>query len=465
VARAATPVSLLHVGELGIEQDVDEIWSAVLSAIAQLGSAAELSSVRAVGVSSQGGALQMLDGNGRPRGRVISWMDGRARSHNKEITRRLGSDWFSEHTGHGCSGVAVGQLLCMRNERPETVSPPNRVGFVGDVIVSRLCGRAAHDATSLSLTLLFNPSLRKADPALLRELGIDEGQLPELLSPRTAAGALLAEAARRTSLPAGIPVSAAVHDQYAAALGCGAVRAGDVMFGAGTAWVLLAVSDRLAPPVIPQAFVCTHVVEGLYGQILSLVNGGSSFSWAAGLLGLRGKAPVVLDQMLERVPAGSDGVRFWPLLAPGGGVGLEAGAAGRLTGLRLSHTAGDIMRAVVEGLAFELARYLGFLTDGGVPVGRLVMCGGAAESRVTPQIVADVMGLPITCCGERDTSALGAAIIARGLVERETGLAALSDAMVSAGRTLEPGPASGLYRELLAEYVGSLPTAQKAASR
>ena len=89
-----------------------------------------------------------------------------------------------------------------------------------------------------------------------------------------------------TGLRAGIPVSAAIHDQYASALGTGAVRAGTVMVGTGTAWVLLAVNDRLAAPVIDEAFVCHHVVDGLCGQILSLVNGGSAFTWALHLLGL-----------------------------------------------------------------------------------------------------------------------------------------------------------------------------------
>ena len=50
--------------------------------------------------------------------------------------------------------------------------------------------------------------------------------------------------------------------------------------------VLLAVMDRLVPPVIDAAFVCTHPVAGLYGQILSLGNGGSAISWAIKTLGL-----------------------------------------------------------------------------------------------------------------------------------------------------------------------------------
>lgn len=457
ISRASVPVRMLHVGADGLEQDIGEIRSAALQALREATGRTDASAVAAVGVSSQGGALQMMDPEGGPLGRVISWMDGRAAPYGQQITARLGVEWFLSRVGHGSGGLAVGQILRLRSEQPGLFDRPYRVGFVGDAVVQELCGRGAHDGTSLSLALMYNPSLRTADPDLLRELGLAEAHLPDLLSPTESAGGLRAEAAARTSLPAGIPVSPAVHDQYAAALGCGAVSAGDVMFGAGTAWVLLAVSDRLVRPVIPAAFVCTHLVEGLYGQILSLVNGGSCFAWAAGLLGLAGKSTGEIDDILHGVPAGSEGLRFRPLLAPGGGAGLASGTAGGLDGLRLSHGAGHILRAVVEGLAFELARYLRMLTGAGIPVERLVMCGGAAAGRVTPQIVADVAGLPLACCTEADTSAFGAVVLARGLLERDTGLAALSRQMAPSARMVEPGPDAPFYRELLERYVESLP--------
>jgi sugar (pentulose or hexulose) kinase len=461
VSRASAPVKVSHVGRDGVEQDIEDIWSAARQAMREVAARADTSKVQSVGISSQGGAMQVVAADGTPMGRVISWMDGRGRPYDEKISARLGGAWFGQHVGHGCSGIAVGQILRMRQEQPELLRRPNRTGFVGDAIVARLCGRAAHDATSLSIALLYNPSLRKADPDLLRELEIAEDQLPDLLRADECAGALRGDAAEAASLPAGLPVSPAVHDQYAAALGCGAVGAGDVMFGAGTAWVLLAATDRLAAPVVPEAFVCTHVVEGLYGQMLSMVNGGSSFAWATKMLGLDGKSAGEVDALLERAPAGAEGIRFWPLLAPGGGAGLGPGTAGRLSGLRLSHGPPHILRAVVEGLALELVRYLRWLSDAGVRVERLVMCGGATASRMTPQIVADAARVPVACCKEADTSALGAAILARALVERGRGLAALSRETAPAVRTCEPGPNSPLYRDMLEEYVASLPLTER----
>jgi xylulokinase len=117
----------------------------------------------------------------------------------------------------------------------------------------------------------------------------------------------------------------------------------------------------------------------------------------------------------------------------------------------------------VEGLALELARYLRFLTGAGVGVRRRVMCGGGAAGQVTPQIVADVTGVEVACCSEPDTSALGAAVIARGLVDRDAGLAELSQAMAPPLRVVEPGPHSAFYHELLEEYLASLPLVREGA--
>ncbi len=464
VARASERVDLLHVGDRGVEQDIEETWTAARSVVAQLAVGADLARVRAVGVSSQGGALQMLNGDGRPVGRMISWLDGRAEPWNRRLTERLGEEWFAEHVGHGSSGTALGQLLRLREERPTLLDPPYQVGFLGDVIVSRLCGRRAHDATSLSLALLLNPSLQQADPAVLREMGLAEDRLPELLDPRSEAGPLLPEFARRAGLPVGIPVSPAVHDQYAAAVGCGAVHPGDVMLGAGTAWVLLAVGAELMRPVIPEAFVCSHLVEGLYGQILSLVNGGSVFGWALRNLGITGGEPEEVDAILRESPPGANGVMFWPFLSPGGGARLAPGTAGKLCGLRLSHGRADLLRAVVEGLTFELARYLGFLTDAGMEVDRLIMCGGAAAARLTPRIIAGITGLPIACIPETETSALGAGVVARGLLEKEAGLDALSEEMTPDEEVVRPGPDAERYAELFERYVESLPASEREES-
>jgi len=447
LGRGAAPVPLYHLPDGGVEQDIEEIWSAVLQAIAAALAGHAGAAVRAVGVSSQGGALQIADRVGRPWGRVIGWLDRRGQSYDAALTAELGRDWFVRHVGHGCSALTIGQILRLR--AAGGLPPAFRVGFVGDAVVARLCGRPAHDATSLSLAMLYNPSLRSADPELLSRLGIGAGQLPDLLPARVAAGALADAVARRTGLPPGIPVSPAIHDQYAAALGAQALSAGDVMVGTGTAWVLLAASERLFSPAISTAFVCTHLLDGLYGQILSLANGGSAVCWALALLGLDDLDNASFDDLTATVPPGSDGLRFWPFLAAVG-EGLPAETAGRLAGLRLAHTPGHLLRAVIEGLTCELARYVRLAAEAGLPMRRLVLCGRAARSRVTPQIIADMTGLEVMCVAEGDTSA-------ETLREPGTSLKQAAEAMKTARLRIQPGPHRAAYAALLEEYLASLP--------
>ena len=457
VAEGSAPVERYYTPDGGVEQDIEEIWDATCTAIREAVAEQDALEIAAMGISSQGAALQLLDAEDQPVGRVISWLDGRGRPFDREITAELGEDFFVQHIGRHSSTMTIGQILRLRQQAsPDRTIDAERIGYVGDCIVGRLCGRRAHDATSLSIAGLLNPSLRRADPEVLKRLKSGEDRLPDLLPATTPAGNLLPDVAPQIRLKAGIPVSAAIHDQYTACLGVGSVSEGDVSLGTGTAWAMVATTARLAEPVTKGAFVCPHPVEGLYGQMLSMVNGGSSIDWAMSLVGGGESGPRSVDDALEAVPPGSDGLGFWPLLSPSAAPGPFGQPGGRLTGITLAHSANHFVRAVAEGLACELARHLKFLTDAGLPVRRLVLSGGAAGSRVTPQIIADVANRPVACVSESAPSAFGAATIARAMVEPEVDLAALARKLAPAPRTVEPGENVPAYRELLAKYLEPL---------
>jgi len=454
VSSGSAAVGIDYGGDGAAEQDIEDIWRGTREALSQAVAGTDGSRVRAIGVSSQGGAIQILDRAGRSAGRVIGWQDSRGGPWNSALTARLGAPWFGEHTGYPHSGSAIGQILRLREEG--SLPEGFLLGFVGDVVVGRLCGRRAHDATSLSEAGLLNPSLGTEDPESLAQIGVDRACLPALLGVGEPAGGLLPQVALQFGLPPDIPVGPAVHDQYAAATGCGAVRAGDTMFGAGTAWVLVAVTDTLTPPIAGVALVGRHPVAGLFGQMLSMVNGGACVSWVVRTLNLGSPGVAELDQLMAGVPAGSEGLRFRPLLSLIGGGGLLPEAAGQLDGLRLGHTPAHIVRSLVEGLACELGRYLQLMADGGVRVERLVMCGKAASSAVTPQIIADTTGLPVDCASLAETGSLGAAVFARGMVSPGVPLVVLADSMKPDMRRVAPGPGRADAEQRRRQYIQSL---------
>ena len=367
----------------------------------------------------------------------------------------LGEDFFAQHVGCRSCMISPGQILRLRHEAPEIMAKAAGIGFVGDVIVARLCGRRAHDPTSLSIALLYNPLLGRADPDLLRRLGIEEEQLPELMPADLPAGKLRGEAAEVTGLPAGIPVSPAIHDQYAASLGVGAVREGDVSLGTGTAWAMIANGGRLGTPATRHAIVCPHPVRGLYGQLLSMVNGGSAIQWAARLTGTP-LSPQDVDRAIVAVGPASDGLVFWPHLAGVSGSQAAAQGGGRIAGITFAHGPNHLLRATVEGLACELARHLQMLAHRDQPVRRLVLSGGASSSSVTPQIIADVTGRPVASVTEPAVSAFGAAILGRAMVEGDLSLARLAEQLALVSREFAPGEDRAVYRDLLERYVKGL---------
>jgi xylulokinase len=407
----------------------------------------------AIGISSQGGALQLLDRNDKPQGRVIGWLDSRGQPFDAAITAELGKDFFARRIGHAASGIAIGQILRLQGESPASLQRPNRIGFVGDIIVGRLCGRRAHDPTSLGIALLYNARLKRADPDVMTRLALEDEQLPHLLSATTAAGLLDSTVAQSLGLSPGIPVSPAVHDQYAASLGAASVGEGDVTFGAGTAWVLLANTRELTLPATPDAFVCSHPVEGLYGQMLSMTNGGSAIHWAVNMLGDHYANSQRVEDALDATPPGAEGLRFWPFLSGGPSINGYGKMKGRLSGITLAHSPIHLIRAVVEGLACELLRHIDLLRNANIPVHRLTMCGSAAIGRNTPQIIADIAQLPVHCVETSDVSALGAAVLARNIVAPDTSLDAIARQWAPARRTVLPNERSTAYERLREEYL------------
>jgi len=454
VSQGSSPVDIQHLPDGAVEQDIEQIWQSTLDAIRQAGQNADLSSVRAIGISSQGGAIQIRSEDGQCVGKVISWLDFRGAPYDEQLTKDMGEEWFTPRVGHSGSAVAIGQVLRLRKTNPNVLTWPNRLGFVGDTIVQRLCGRAAHDYSSLSICNLYNPSLKACDPDLLNMLGLREAQLPDLIPATQSAGPLTALVANTTNLPEGIPVSAAIHDQYAAALGCGATEPGDVMFGAGTAWILLAVADHLIPPISPLSWVCDHLMPGRWGQIVSLVIGGSVFKWALDLANLTDASSKQIDDLLDSAGSGSDGLLLLPFLDGTGGQNRLPG--GVLRNMKLSHNRGHLLRATLEGLCYELSRQLGWLVGTGCPVNRLIMCGNATQSRCTPQIVADITGREVICPSQPEISAFGAAILAKGLTEPGKSLADLYRSMVSQARDIKPGPTLKYYAQQFDQYIKSV---------
>jgi sugar (pentulose or hexulose) kinase len=165
----------------------------------------------------------------------------------------------------------------------------------------------------------------------------------------------------------------------------------------------------------------------------------------------RAAAFTALDAELEQTTPGGNGLFFLPLT---GGHSAPAGnQRGGLWGLRLDHSRADMARAVMEGAAYELRWALEPIRQAGMPIERMWMIGGAAQSPLWPAIVADVAGLPLALPQGKHWPAVGAAILAGvGIGAFET-LAAGQACFRRLARPVEPAPRGmQIYDKCFAAY-------------
>jgi len=157
-----------------------------------------------------------------------------------------------------------------------------------------------------------------------------------------------------------------------------------------------------------------------------------------------------MDAEAALVPPGSDGLFVLPLFSEFQTAG--DGFSGAMIGLSLSHGRPAIARAIIEGTAFEVRRKLGIMASRGISARNIIVCGGAAQSPIWTQVLADVIGQPVTTLSHNHAGVLGVGAIAA------TGIGAYDDVetavreWVRFGAVCEPSAAATRYEELYLKY-------------
>ncbi|BCW98784.1 MAG: xylulokinase [Armatimonadota bacterium] len=410
LAEAQDPYGMSHPHQGWAEQDPEDFWRGLVSVVRgcleQLRSCGrEPESVAALALSTQGDTLIAADRCGRPLRPAISWMDARS---SAECARLLAEAdqrfWYSETGIRLTPYSSACAVLWLAENEPETLRD-GVVCWVPDFLAWRMTGRRVADVPSASWTPFFNPFARRWSGKVAQMVGLLVEYLPETAEAGEPIGCLSRDAAAELGLPEKTPVVAGAFDQAAAAHGAGAAPGGRWVLSCGTAWVLYAVALR--PPRDPEGNlpVCCHVQSDAWGLVLPF-SGGTVFDWVRRTFGADGAA--------SEADSGKDPLIFIPHLYGGLCPDWREESKGTLVGLTLSHTAADIELAVMRGLAFEARRNL----EAAAPLAggpeRLRMVGGATKSALWPQLIADILGLPVEVLDCAESACYGAARLAAG---------------------------------------------------
>lgn len=400
-----------------VEQDPEDLWRAVVAVthdvISQIG---PTDTVIALSQASQGGTTIPVDAEGCPVYQAISWMDTRGTDEAARIRGALGAEYVRTTTGWPLTATLPLQHIgWLRANRPTIFTRTRRFLFVNDFIMARLTHEHVMNPSDATMTQLFGIANGTWDQRLLAATAIERDSLSPILPSGTPVARLSAEAAVALGLPINVLVVNGAHDQYCAAVATGVTKPGKMLLSAGTAWVLLAVPRDLQHGLDSGMAISCHALPGHWGAIRSLAGVGASLEWlvthiyGGGNEADRASLYETVNAEAARIPPGACDLLFIPLT---GGHASGAPDRGGFVDLTLSHTRHSMARAVMEGTAFELLWSIAEIRDRGLSVDELTMVGGAAESPLWPQIVADITGLPVVVPAGRQAAARGAAILA-----------------------------------------------------
>jgi len=436
------PVQLILTPDGGAEQSPDEWWQAFLTATGRLLRRAPEAArnVAAVCCSTQGEGTVAVDRAGSALGNAVLWMDMRGAPFLRKQLRGWvnidGADVFKvlhfEDVRGGMPSMTgkdpAAHMLLIRETQPEVYARTYKFLNVLDYMNLRLTGEfvASYDSIVTSwVTDNRNPDALRYDDSLIRLLGVDRAKLPEVVPCTKVIGRLRREVAAGLGLAEDVQVVAGAIDNTAAAVGAGAVEDYAAHLYIGTSsWITAHVpfkktdiSSSLAsiPCAVPGRYLLTALQATAGGNLTYLRD---NIIYHKDELLQEADVPdifKVLDQIAERVPAGANGVLYTPWIwgerAPVDDRSLRAG----LYNLSLNNTREDIIRAFLEGIAFNtrwlLAPVEKFL---GRKVPSINIVGGGAQSDVWCQIFADVMNLEIkqvadpVCANARGAAWIGA---------------------------------------------------------
>lgn len=413
----------LHTPQPGwAEEDPDEVWQAALSVLQQIaGAAAGRWRIRALAMAAQSGSLIPCRADGSPVYPMMTWLDSRSealvrqwQAAGREARIRQLSGWWLY------PGLPFPSIAWLRQFEPDVFARTERFLGVLDFMNYRLTGQFCTDFSAGAEMQLVDVAASRWSDELAEMVGITPAQLAQLAPAGAVIGPITAEVSRTTGLPAGTLVINGGHDQCCAALGMGMIEPGKLMLASGTAWVINAITTSPAVEATPASMNLSYHVAPQRWTISQLLGGfGATVEWwlrenlqppAAGSAIDRAQLFAQFDDLIRHSPPGSNSLLFLPL---GGGAQVaEARPGGGFIGLRLDHTRADMARAVLEGVAFEVRWALDTVRQAGLPVEQVWLSGGASQSPVWPQILANVSGLPFTLTDYGHWPALGAAVLA-----------------------------------------------------
>ncbi|NHJ13009.1 MAG: xylulokinase [Candidatus Thorarchaeota archaeon] len=449
-ARAYQEFKSLFPHPSWVEQSAHDWWSATCATINSCFQSGGIrpSQVAGVSITNQRETVVPIGADGAPLHNAIVWQDRRTVPQCDWIKKQIPEEEIYSITGLTVDPYFTApKLLWLKEHQPTIYENTHKFLLVHDYIAFQLTGMTTTDYSNASRTLLFDIEQAKWSDKMLESAGISKEKLPTPLQSGTILGEVSAAASKASGLTEGTHVVAGGGDQQCAALGVGVVRPGSLKCTTGTGTFILAFSKEKRLDASRRVLCSRHVVPGCYVIEASMFTTGSALRWFRDQLGSPEKAIAeekgvdayeVITECAADVAPGSEGVIHIPHFVGAGAPHWNPYARGVFAGLALGHTRHHLIRAILEGVSYEIRTNLEVMKELGISAKEMRVTGGAARSETWMQIQADVADIPVIRTEMEEATALGAAMLASLGVGVYDSLVEAADSMVQPLSPLNP---------------------------
>jgi xylulokinase len=376
----------------------------------------------------------VLDELGNSLVGAISARDTRA----QDIAARTAIDpEYCPEAAHYDAFHPAARLKWLSQHAPQALLHAAAVVDPKDFIAAQLTGRIASDPIALARLIAAASSMH--GPSLLSRLSLPESIVPDLLQPGDVIDRVRTSLAEPFGALAGRPVVMASHDTWAGVVGLGALRPGRAYNVSGTTETFGVLCTQ---PVQAAGLMDVQWGDGLHQIGGPGQNGADVLTWLGALIGadapdeIAGRIARALAQPRHPAP-----LLFLPYLSGERVPFWDADLRAAFLGLSREHGRGDLVWAVLEGIAFLNRIVLGRAeAAAGIMVDEVRLGGGAARIATWAQIKADVLERPLATVTVEEPGVFGAALAAFvGLRTFDT-LADAQQLLVRVARRFEPRP-------------------------
>lgn len=414
LATTRAPLTVQRPQALWSEQDPASWWQALERVMDQLQDEqpAALARLQGVGLSGQMHGAVLLGDQDAVLRPAILWNDGRSGAQCEQLTALVPD--LAAITGNlVMPGFTAPKLLWVRAHEAALFAQTRRVLLPKDWLRLQLTGEAVSEMSDAAGTLWLDTGRRDWSDTVLAACGLNRSHMPRLVEGSAVSAYLKPELCRRWGLPERVPVAGGAGDNAASAVGMGLVRPGQGFMSLGTSGVVFVSGARFAPNPAQGLHAFCHALPGRWHRMSVMLSAASAVTWAAKQLAFADEASLlaVAAQLPEADRRAAP--LFLPYLSGERTPHNQPLATASWWGLTAAHGREALAYAVAEGVAFGLLDGLQTLGKPEPTLQSLSLVGGGARNAWWAQLLADVLGLPLTLHEGAETgAALGAARLA-----------------------------------------------------